>query len=177
MKNIVFLLLSLPVLFACKKQQTRIPGAEDLLIAGQDCKAGCPTGLCRFGMCTGLLTAPRTLDRLVIGKRVRELCNRYPDLRTRVLKRARLFLQNPDSDPIVRGRAAQVVGMLCRVKECAPLRKCARREKDPLRFYCALGLALAKDPSARAFLARYDDYPDRVRKLARFMERGGWKDL
>ena len=176
MKKALFLLWML-FLFSCNRQVVRPPAAEDLLIGGQNCKTGCPTGLCRFGMCTGLLTAPRTLDRLVIGKRVRNLCRRYPGLRDRVMERALLFLQNPDSDPIVRGRAAQAMGMLCKGRECAPLRKCAGKEKNPLRFYCALGLAMAKDASAGAFLRPYADYPVRVRKLARFMEKGGWKDL
>ncbi len=166
-------------LISCKKQVNTRINAQDLLIAGKKCvrNSDCPTGLCRFDMCTGLLVASRAVDRLRMARQVRALCKADPRLRRELLEQAGSFFKVPQSDPVVRGRAAQVVGMVCRGRECDVLRRCVKRQKDPLRFACAIGLSMAGDPMARRILAGYTHLSARTGKLARFFMDDKWKNL
>jgi len=165
---------------SCKKDVKKQINAEDLLISGSKCvkNADCDTGMCRFGMCAGMLVATRPMDRLRIGLNIRKLCVSRPNLRREVLNRAADFLQVQGSDAIVQGRAAQTIGMLCKGRECKPLTDCLAREKDPLRFYCATGLAMAGDSAAKKVLDEYKNFSPRIRKLADFFKKeAGWKNL
>lgn len=177
--KIIILFLGILGFISCKKQVNPQVNAEDLLISGSKCmeNTDCATGLCRFDMCVGMLVASRPLEMLRIGRNITKICRSRPELKKRLLQRAVSFFQAPGSDAIVRGRAALTIGLLCKGDTCKPLKTCIAAEKDPLRFYCAVGLALAGDRMANKALAVYKGFSIQVEKLAEFFQEGKWKDL
>lgn len=178
MKGILLFFMVFSII-SCKKEVKKQINAEDLLISGTRCltNTDCRTGLCRFDMCVGMLVASRPMDRLRIGRNIKKICASRPELKQRLLQRAISFLQTPDSDAIVQGRAAETIGLLCKGDTCKPLTDCLSQQKDPLRFYCAIGLALAGNSQANKALNGYKNSTTPVRKLARFFQEGRWKDL
>ena len=157
--------------YGCHKKKSTTPRVkiEDVLFGSTgSCVENnqCIGGVCRFNTCIGYLITQSFLDRDTIGKRIKTLiAHKQIDSKKLLLSLIRFF-QQQQSDIFVRGRTAQLIGLICKGKECSVLSECVKRNKDPLRFYCAIGLATSgQNPE---ILKGYIDFIDPVGKLAEY---------
>lgn len=155
----------------CHKRTIRSPQVkiEDVLFGSTgSCVSNnqCIGGVCRFNTCIGYLIAQSFLDRDIIGRRIKTLIANKKINSKKLLLSLISFFQQQKSDIFVRGRTAQLIGLICKGKECSVLSECVKHNKDPLRFYCAIGLATSGQNTE--VLKGYTRFIDPVGKLAEY---------
>lgn len=162
---------------SCKEEgerQKKVVSAQDLVFGGSSCEdhSQCVSGLCKFGMCAGYLIVSRFVERLEVAKRIRQFIEQGRVKKSALEELATRMFNTPESGDLrIRGRLAELLGVVNTPVACNILKKCIEKEKDPLRFHCAVGLALCKDPVAGHVLKGYLNAEEPVRSLAKYFMR------
>jgi len=168
------------VVSACNATPSAVPEtasplmtAEALLIGGNECRSDrdCATRVCVLERCLGVLTCAAWPDRVRATQSLRDVLGDAV-IRLELLRHARAVLDDADGDPVVRGRAALVLGELPRGDVSARLVEALDDPAEPVRFFAAAALHRLGDPIGTTALQTWSTHgSEAIRQMARaFLE-------
>ncbi|NOZ00967.1 MAG: HEAT repeat domain-containing protein [Deltaproteobacteria bacterium] len=169
----VCVFLALTMWLACgrpdESAKTGSLNAESVLFGGDRCSADeeCASGSCSFGMCNGFLMSPTDAMRAEMAPKVRRVA-RDPRHRDELVNMLAITLKDKETDPYLRGRAADACALLPSEIAIPMLVPYLEAAAVPVRFFAARSLHRLGDARGTKALRTFLEHPSQaVRMMAR----------